>query len=47
MKTKLNWSLVIEVSGLAAATCGLAMLSVPVALVALGSFLVWSCEKGA
>lgn len=47
MKTKLNWTLAIEVSGLAAATCGLAMLSVPVALVVLGSFLVWSCEKGA
>jgi hypothetical protein len=47
MKTKLNWSVVIEVGGLVAATCGLAMLSVPVALVALGSFLVWSCEKGA
>lgn len=47
MKKKLNWSVMIEIGGLVAATSGLAMMSVPVALVVLGSFLVWSCEKGA
>jgi len=34
-----------EVTGVACATVGLAMLSLPVALIALGSFLIWITEK--
>ena len=42
---KFNLTLAIEVAGVISATVGLAMLSVPVALIAVGSFLVWIIEK--
>jgi hypothetical protein len=42
---KFNLTLAIEVAGVLCATVGLAMLSVPVALIALGGFLVWIIEK--
>jgi hypothetical protein len=38
-------SLVIEVLGVALVTTGLALFSPPIALIALGSFLVWATEK--
>ena len=38
-------SLVVEVLGVAFVTVGLALLSPPIALIALGSFLVWATEK--
>jgi hypothetical protein len=37
--------LVIEVVGVALVTVGLALFSPPIALIALGSFLVWATEK--
>jgi hypothetical protein len=42
---KLDVSLLVGFGGLIIATTGLAMVSVPLALVALGSFLVWITEK--
>jgi hypothetical protein len=44
MKKKLDVSLFLF-GGLIIATTGLAMVSVPLALVCLGSFLVWITEK--
>jgi len=43
---KINATLIVEVVGVACVTTGLALLSFPVALIALGSFLVWITEKG-
>jgi hypothetical protein len=42
---KLNPTLLVEVAGVACVTTGLALISVPVALIAVGSFLVWITEK--
>ena len=42
---KLNPTLLIEVVGVVCVTTGIALLSVPFALIALGSFLVWITEK--
>jgi hypothetical protein len=42
---KINATLVVEVVGVACVTTGLALLSVPLALIAVGSFLVWITEK--
>jgi hypothetical protein len=42
---KINATLVVEVVGVACVTIGLAILSVPAALIVLGSFLVWITEK--
>jgi hypothetical protein len=42
---RIDASLVIEVVGVALATVGLALFSPPIALIALGSFLVWATEK--
>jgi hypothetical protein len=42
---KLNPTLLVEVAGVACVATGLALLSVPVALIAVGSFLVWITEK--
>jgi hypothetical protein len=42
---KINPTLLVEVAGVACVTTGLALLSVPVALIAVGSFLVWITEK--
>lgn len=43
---KINPTLLVEVVGVACVTTGLVILSVPVALIVLGSFLVWITEKG-
>jgi hypothetical protein len=48
MKMKLNkidFSLIVEVVGISLVTSGLAMFSLPVAFIVLGSFLVWITEK--
>lgn len=42
---KIDPSLVIEVIGVALVTVGIAALSLPLAAIALGSFLVWATEK--
>ena len=42
---KLNPTLLVEVAGVACVSTGLALISVPVALIAVGSFLVWITEK--
>jgi hypothetical protein len=42
---KINLTIAIEVAGVISATVGIAMLSVPFALIALGGFLVWIIEK--
>jgi hypothetical protein len=42
---KLNPTLLVEVAGVACVTTGLALISVPVALIVVGSFLVWITEK--
>lgn len=35
----------IEVAGVALVTVGIGLLSIPLALIALGTFLVWITEK--
>ena len=42
---RFDTSLAIEVVGVALVTVGLALFSPPVALIALGVFLVWATEK--
>ncbi len=42
---KLDVSALVGFGGLVIATVGLAMMSVPLALICLGSFLVWITEK--
>jgi uncharacterized membrane protein YtjA (UPF0391 family) len=42
---KLDVSALVGFGGLVIATTGLAMVSVPLALICLGSFLVWITEK--
>lgn len=42
---KIDVSMLVSVSGLMLATAGLVMISVPLALIALGSFLVWITER--
>jgi hypothetical protein len=42
---KIDFSLVAEVTGVALATIGIGMLSLPIALIVLGTFLVWITEK--
>jgi hypothetical protein len=42
---RIDASLVIEVIGVALVTAGLVLFSPPIALIALGSFLVWATEK--
>ena len=42
---KIDASLVIEILGVALLTTGIAMISLPFALIALGGFLVWATEK--
>jgi hypothetical protein len=42
---KLDVSMLVGVGGVIIATTGLAMFSVPLALICLGSFLVWITEK--
>jgi hypothetical protein len=42
---KIDYALIIEVIGVSLVTSGLWMLSVPVALIALGGFLVWHLQE--
>jgi len=42
---KIDATLAVEVIGATCATVGLAMVSIPLALVVLGVFLVWITEK--
>lgn len=42
---KIDLSIVVEVVGATLVATGLAMISVPVALIVLGTFLVWVTEK--
>jgi hypothetical protein len=42
---KFDLSLAVEIAGATSATVGLAMVSIPLALVVLGVFLVWITEK--
>lgn len=42
---KIDFSLVAEVIGVALVSTGLAIISLPIAMIALGSFLVWITEK--
>lgn len=42
---RFDFSLAVEVVGVVLATTGLALFSPPIALIALGSFLVWATEK--
>ena len=42
---KLDVSALVGFGGLVIATVGLAMVSVPLALICLGSFIIWITEK--
>lgn len=43
---KKGWILIgVEIVGLAIASVGLLMVSVPVALIGLGGFIVWITER--
>ena len=42
---KIDLSIVVEVIGVSLAATGLAMISVPLALIVSGVFLVWVTEK--
>jgi hypothetical protein len=42
---RFDFSLVVEIVGVGLVTTGLALFSPPIALIALGSFLVWATEK--
>jgi hypothetical protein len=42
---KIDLSVVVEIVGVSLAATGLAMISVPVALIVSGVFLVWITEK--
>lgn len=42
---KLDWAIAAEVAGVALFTAGVAMISLPLALMAVGGFLVWATEK--
>lgn len=42
---RIDWTIVTEVLGVGLVTTGLAMISMPLALIALGGFLVWATEK--
>lgn len=42
---KIDLSIIVEIVGVSLATTGLAMVSVPLALIVAGVFLVWVTEK--
>lgn len=42
---KIDWAIVAEIFGVALFAVGVAMISVPLALMAVGGFLVWATEK--
>ena len=43
---KFDLSAIIGAVGVALVTTGLYMVSLPLALIALGGFLIWATEKG-
>lgn len=43
---KIDFSIVAEIAGVVFVATGIAMFSVPLSLIAVGSFLVWLTEKG-
>jgi len=43
---KIDFSVVTEVAGVVFVATGLAMFSLPLALIVVGGFLVWLTEKG-
>ena len=42
---KIDFSLVAEITGVTLVTTGIGMLSLPIALITLGAYLVWITEK--
>jgi uncharacterized membrane protein YpjA len=44
-KLRIDWSLLTEIAGVGLATYGLYLISMPIAFIALGSFLVYINEK--
>jgi hypothetical protein len=42
---RIDIGLVLEITGVALVTVGIGLFSLPLALIALGSFLVWATEK--
>jgi len=44
-KLRIDWSLLTEIAGVGLATYGLYLISVPLAFIALGAFLVYINEK--
>jgi uncharacterized membrane protein YpjA len=44
-KPKIDWSLLTEIAGVGLATYGLYLISMPIAFIALGAFLVYINEK--
>jgi hypothetical protein len=42
---KIDLAVTVEIVGVSLVTTGLAMVSVPIALIVSGSFLVWLTEK--
>jgi len=44
-KPKIDWSLLTEIAGVGLATYGLYLISMPIAFIALGSFLIYINEK--
>ena len=42
---KIDWAIAAEVLGVVLFTVGVAMISLPLALMAIGGFLVWATEK--
>jgi uncharacterized membrane protein YpjA len=44
-RPKIDWSLLTEIAGVGLATYGLYLISMPIAFIALGAFLVYINEK--
>lgn len=42
---KIDWSVAAEIIGVGLVAFGLGMVSIPLALVTVGGFLVWITEK--
>jgi hypothetical protein len=42
---KIDWPVIAEVVGIGLFSVGVAMISIPLAFIAVGAFLVWITEK--
>lgn len=42
---KIDWSITAEIFGVACVAIGVGLISVPFALITVGSFLIWITEK--